>query len=335
LLILSALLGLFAAIQARHPIDLFHQTEYFEGDILVDKHDRNAIFRTKRWTDGIIPYKFDDAWTEGYRRMVLTAMKEIMDHTCVRFVPRKEERNYIEIINHSGCYSHVGMNGGKQQVSLKESPWGSCWVHGTIVHELLHATGLWHEQSRPDRDDYVTIRFENIPKSLAYNFDKMTFNNSQTYNVSYNYLSVMHYDSHAFSTNGQVTIETKDKKMQDRIGHRDHAVETDYQKIRQIYECKGNYPAMPNPTLPPPTPPPPCIDTVTYCNEYLDQCNQAWTQSSCRKSCNLCSGTSGTSATTPRPAPCKDEVDYCHEYGKQCKTELWMNDYCKKTCKYC
>ena len=37
----------------------------------------------------------------------------------------------------------------------------------------MHAAGFWHEQSRHDRDDYVTIVWDNILEGLSYNFDKV------------------------------------------------------------------------------------------------------------------------------------------------------------------
>lgn len=64
---------------------------------------------------------------------------------------------------------------------------------GIAAHEIGHALGFYHEQSRPDRDEYVTVNVNNIQFGLASNFDKTSWQTLRTSGVPYDYSSVMHY----------------------------------------------------------------------------------------------------------------------------------------------
>lgn len=58
----------------------------------------------------------------------------------------------------SFCQSYIGKKGGKQLLSLGEG----CKNRGHVTHELVHALGFFHEHTRPDRDKFVRILWENI-----------------------------------------------------------------------------------------------------------------------------------------------------------------------------
>ena len=66
---------------------------------------------------------------------------------------------------HSSCYSNIGRTGGEQDISLM----GACLKTGTAVHEMMHALGFWHEQSRPDRDTWVHVIQSNIQEGKGHN----------------------------------------------------------------------------------------------------------------------------------------------------------------------
>lgn len=93
------------------------------------------------------------------RSVIASAMQEYAQHTCIQWAPRTTADNdYVYIMPDRGCYSMVGRTGGRQTLSLGNG----CIQKGIIIHEMMHAVGFFHEQSRTDRDDFITIMWSNI-----------------------------------------------------------------------------------------------------------------------------------------------------------------------------
>ncbi|TMS22992.1 Tolloid-like protein 1 [Larimichthys crocea] len=94
------------------------------------------------------------------RAMFKQAMRHWEKQTCVTFIEKTDEESYIVFTYRPcGCCSYVGRRGnGPQAISIGKN----CDKFGIVVHELGHVIGFWHEHTRPDRDDHVTIIRDNI-----------------------------------------------------------------------------------------------------------------------------------------------------------------------------
>ncbi|XP_077999237.1 meprin A subunit alpha-like [Glandiceps talaboti] len=154
--------------------------------------------------------------------------------TCIRFQRKTQERDYIELAKVAGCSSKVGRSGGVQQISIDRG----CEIKGIVIHEMLHAIGLWHEHSRYDRDDHVTVHLENVIPGKENNFDKVDENRSDTLGVAYDYGSVMHYSNVTFSKNTSSSPTITPKIDTDiLLGQRDGFSDLDIVKVNLLYDC--------------------------------------------------------------------------------------------------
>ena len=93
------------------------------------------------------------------------------------------------------------------------------WCIDNWCIDLFYTQGLHHEQCRPDRDQYVKINKENVYSSMLYNFDLYKESQINSRGFAYDYRSIMHYGKTAFSQNRKITIEPKDRSMDDVIGN--------------------------------------------------------------------------------------------------------------------
>jgi hypothetical protein len=216
----------------------------FEGDIALGPADRieamsadipgdqipvrgiGVVGERFRWPGGIVPWQAVPA----LRQRVLDAIAHWEANTNVRFVERTaanqaQYNNFLSFQERDGCWSFVGMQGGEQVVSLA----AGCGF-GAAVHEIFHAVGAWHEQSREDRDQFIRVNWQNIQPGQEHNFNQHITDGDDI--GTYDFDSIMHYPPTAFSRNGQPTIVTLGGQ---RVGQRNGLSAGDIAAVNVMY----------------------------------------------------------------------------------------------------
>ncbi|CAF1451440.1 unnamed protein product [Adineta ricciae] len=251
--------------------------ELVEGDMLFHSsshlNSRGVAQRGVIWTNGIIPYQIDPNYTPEQQAFIVNTIRKmerlvaINNVVCIQFRPKQSsDRYFIEIVDGLGCSSYVGQGGASfHQVSLE---YPKCFTEGMIMHELLHTLGFYHEQSRPDRDNYIRVLYENILIEKRHEFEKYNDTFVDTLNTSYDYSSLMHYEKNTFSQNGLPTIEPLQANV--TIGQRHIMSSTDIREVRLLYNCSAIGVTLPE------------ITTTTPQNQYSVNTTvlSAWTTNS-------------------------------------------------------
>lgn len=196
------------------------------------------------WPRGEIAYVIEPS-AAGKRSSIEWAVAQINSQTELKIRPRTNEVDYVKFRGTgSGCSSYIGRQGGGQGIQIADCSKGS------IIHEILHAVGFYHEQSRSDRDSFITIMWSEIDEGFRDNFEK---NTGRTRDIGdYDYGSIMHYSAKAFSRRGRETIVVRTPGI--KIGQREGLSPRDKAAVRVLYG--GASPTPPAPTTPTPTPAP-------------------------------------------------------------------------------
>ncbi|XP_022085336.1 protein SpAN-like isoform X2 [Acanthaster planci] len=218
---------------------------------LVDGED-NRSGRDRRappatWPNNKVCYEFASGFNDdNMKKNLRNAMNEFERVSCMKFIEAgtsdasctSQSSPLLTVQNTAaGCWAHVGCHSSTNTVNVPTK----CDLYdeiGVLIHELFHALGRYHEHTRPDRDHFVTVQWDNVLDGQAHNFEKHTSDDFITFGIPYDYESIMHYGRSFFAKDkSQPTLTLIDTKYNDKVGKQKQLSPSDVLYVNKLYEC--------------------------------------------------------------------------------------------------
>lgn len=214
---------------------------------------QTSAAKPQPWPGGVIPYDISQL-TPQQQKLALRAMQRWLDTGAnLHFVPRSNQVEYVNFtgnLNAGNNTSHIGFQPGKRSdINITAFWWRDLeWMP---AHELGHVLGFHHEHQRWDRDEYLTVHFENIKPGRAHDYEAIAKTNWLLTTLPYDYQSIMHYrvcwagacEDECKDGDGSspcAVLSPKDKKYDAVIGQwtENGISKLDAEKARLVYGTK-------------------------------------------------------------------------------------------------
>ncbi|XP_035899839.1 zinc metalloproteinase nas-5-like [Anopheles stephensi] len=192
-----------------------------------------------RWANATVPYILDGDFDDRELSNIRGSMDLLTRLSCLQFKQRTTENHYLVVTNKlgTGCWADTGRQPrGPTYMNLSQQ----CTHRpGTILHELLHVIGLLHQHTRPDRDHYLCVLYDNIlahPVAL-YNYEIVHPWTELAFPLPYDFESIMHYTPEMYSVapGRLATMVPRHPWGMATLGQRERLTEYDVLAIQFLY----------------------------------------------------------------------------------------------------
>ncbi|XP_053605847.1 zinc metalloproteinase nas-6-like isoform X2 [Plodia interpunctella] len=197
----------------------------------------------KIWPNGIVPYYIDRfSYDPVFCKKLDIFLETTSRSTAVQFLklsapPTDESYRWVyflnrrSVANSGGCTTKNFTYEGVQRVVIgHNSPF-----NGELYEAVLALLGIPPQHNAPDRDDYITVNYDNILPDKVHMFEKLKKDEWLFDGLEYDYFSAGHYSLHKYTRNGKATIVPKSVHLREDIGDGIGLTFNDFIKIHILY----------------------------------------------------------------------------------------------------